>query len=64
MLHPNEMVLPAPIAQHVMSSAGGGGGHTGPLTVNFHGHQDMAGMEDRVVEAIKRAQRRGRVTAP
>jgi hypothetical protein len=62
MLHPQEMVLPAPIAQHVMSSAGAG--HSGSLTVNFHGHQNLAGMEDKIVAVIKRAQRRGRVTAP
>jgi hypothetical protein len=67
MLHPKEMILDPILSQHVMQTAGGGGGAGGNAHFTVHNHfagtpskQDVAALEDQMVAVLKRAARRGR----
>jgi hypothetical protein len=64
MLHPREMVLPAPISESVQRMAAGGKGAPTPMNIHFHGTQnpaDMGEMERNLTAMVKRAQRNGRI---
>ncbi len=67
LLHPREMVLPAPISESVQKMAAGGGGRGGGthhyhVSVNTSGSKEEVQqmVRDAIIPAIKQAQRRGR----
>jgi len=63
LLHPHEMVLPAPITQHIMQSFSAGGGNSRSTVLHYHGYegQSRQSMKDDAAFMDKQLRRRERL---